>query len=235
MADDIHALAGPYVLGALATESERVAFEEHLTRCDLCAEEVGGLLATSAVLGRAVSQPPPPDLRGRVLDEVARSTQEPPERPVRAGRRLRPATWLAAACLVVAVATGVVAVRAQQRLNHETTRTQAIAAVLSAPDARTVTGRTASGGTLTAVASATRHSAVVTASGLPSLPNTKTYELWAIGRPGARPAGFVRPDSGPLVAPVPTGYDSLGLTVEPAGGSPRPTTTPLALLTIQRS
>jgi anti-sigma-K factor RskA len=240
MADDIHALAGPYVLGALATEAEREAFESHLAHCDLCAEEVGGLLATSAVLGRAVALPPPSGLRGRVLDEIVRTPQEAAGRPAKDRRRFpRPATLLAAACLVVAVASGAVAVRTQQRLDHETTRTQAIAAVLSAPDARTVTGRTPSGGMLTAVASPVRGSAVVTSSGLPALPSARTYELWAIGGRGARPAGLVRPDPGgriaPVVASVPAGYDRIGLTVEPAGGSPQPTTTPLALLSIRRA
>jgi anti-sigma-K factor RskA len=236
MADDIHALAGAYALGALTTGAERDAFEAHLAQCDLCAEEVGGLLATSAVLGRAVALPPPPDLRARVLDEITRTPQERAARPAarRVRRRVtRPATLLAAACLVVAAAAGTVAVRTQQRLDHRTTESRAIAAVLSAPDARTVTGRTTAGGSLTAVTSAVRRSAVIASSGLPALPDAKTYELWTMSASGARPAGLIHAGSAPVVASVPAGSTRIGLTVEPAGGSPQPTTTPLALLAVQ--
>lgn len=236
MADDVHALAGAYVLGALTSDAERDAFEAHLGRCEMCAEEVGGLLATSAVLGRAVAQPPPPDMRARVLEQIARTPQEPAERRARVLRFPRPATLLVAACLVVAAVAGGTAVRAQLRLDHEAASRRAIAAVLSAPDARPVTGRASAGGTITAVASPARQRAVITAAGLPSLPSARTYELWAIGAPGALPAGLIGAgDTAPLVASVPAGYDRIGLTVEPAGGSPRPTTTPLALLTIRRT
>jgi anti-sigma-K factor RskA len=233
MADDIHALAGAYVLGALATDTEREAFEAHLGRCDFCAAEVGGLLATSAVLGRAVALPPPPELRARVLDEVARTPQERTARHERWGRRLpRPATLLAAASLVVALAAGTVAVGTQQRLHRETARAQAIAAVLSAPDARTVTGRMSSGGTLSVTVSAARKRAVIAPSGLPAPPSGRTYELWAMSSSDAHPAGLVHPGSPPVVTSVPAGSDRIAVTVEPAGGSPRPTTTPLAVLTL---
>ncbi|GAA0318597.1 anti-sigma factor [Actinoallomurus spadix] len=233
MADDIHTLAGPYALGALTDDAEREAFEDHLAQCAFCAEEIDGLLATSAVLGRAVALPPPPDLRARVLGEIADTPQEQAAHPVRRARRLpRPATLLAAACLVVALAAGAVAVRTQQRLSQETARAQAIAAVLSAPDARTVTGRMSSGGTLTVTSSAARKSAVIAPSGLPALPSTKTYELWTMSGSGVRPAGTVQPGSAPVVTSLPAGHDRIGVTVEPAGGSPRPTTTPLAVLTL---
>jgi anti-sigma-K factor RskA len=291
MSDDAHALAGAYALGALSDEAERLAFEEHLARCEMCAEEVGGLLATSAVLGRAVALPPPAALRDQVLAEIGRvpqaprtpvrptpapppsapSGQAPPapahhpaqpdhaqpdharpgfarpggtgpvRRPARrvirlpAGRSRLAAAGLAAG-LVVAVGAGAVAVRAQQRLDEVRAADRAIAAVLSAPDARTTTGAAPGGGTVTMVVSASRQRVVVASTGLPALPASKTYELWMMGGSGVRPAGLLRADATghipPAVASVPPGAGRVGMTVEPAGGSPQPTTQPIVVLTI---
>ena len=253
MRDDVHALAGAYALGALVDEAERLAFEEHLARCEVCAEEVGGLLAASAVLSRAVALPPPPGLRDRVLAGIDQVSQSPPvpaepgdTGPARrsAGRLIplsakRPrliAAALVAACLAMAVGSGAVAVRSQQRLDRVTAADHAIAAVLSAPDARTATGTVPAGGTVNVVASPSRRQVVIASTGLLVLPASKTYELWTMSMAGARPAGFLHPDAAghisPLVANVPAGTDRLGLTVEPAGGSPQPTTQPVLVLTI---
>jgi anti-sigma-K factor RskA len=143
-------------------------------------------------------------------------------------------TLVAAACLAVAVAVGVVAVQDQQRIDQLTAANQAISAVLSAPDARATTARATGGGTVTLVSSPSRERVVVASSGLPALPGSKTYELWMMGPAGVRPAGLLRPNATghvPLrVATVPSGANRVGLTVEPAGGSAQPTTTPIVVL-----
>jgi anti-sigma-K factor RskA len=55
-----------------------------------------------------------------------------------------------------------------------------------------------------------------------------------MGARGVRPAGLVRPGSAGRIAPrvvaVPPGADRVGVTVEPAGGSPQPTTAPITVL-----
>jgi anti-sigma-K factor RskA len=146
----------------------------------------------------------------------------------------RVATLATAACLAVAVAVGVVAVRDQQRLDQLTAANQAISAVLSAPGARATTARATGGGTVTLVSAPSRDRVLVASSGLPTLPNSKTYELWMMGPAGIRPAGLLRPDATghvPLrVATVPGGANRVGLTVEPAGGSAQPTTAPIVVL-----
>jgi anti-sigma-K factor RskA len=143
-------------------------------------------------------------------------------------------TLVAAACLAVAVAVGVVAVQDQQRIDQLTAANQAISAVLSAPDARATTARAAGGGTVTLVSSPSRERVVVASSGLPALPSSKTYELWMMGPAGIRPAGLLRPNAtGHIalrIATVPSGANRVGLTVEPAGGSAQPTTTPIVVL-----
>ena len=112
----------------------------------------------------------------------------------------------------------------------------AIAAVLSAPDARTTSAATSAGGTATVVASAREGKLVFTSSGLPVLSAQQVYELWLIGQGGARPAGLVPPASGESTAPVlASGLeagDKVGVTVEPAGGTTSPTTAPIVVMAV---
>jgi anti-sigma-K factor RskA len=114
-----------------------------------------------------------------------------------------------------------------------------IASLLSAPDALVASAATSAGGTATVVAS--RHAAamVFTSVGLPVLPPASVYELWFIGTGGARPAGLVpsAPSGGlestpPVRASGLSGGDAIGVTVEPAGGSAAPTTSPIVVLTL---
>jgi anti-sigma-K factor RskA len=109
-----------------------------------------------------------------------------------------------------------------------------IAAVLAAPDARIASAGTSAGGTATVVASLRERAIVFTSAGLRALPPTHVYELWFIGSGGARPAGLV-PDAtgGSTLAILAAGFaadDRVGVTVEPAGGTDSPTTTPIVVL-----
>jgi RNA polymerase sigma factor (sigma-70 family) len=99
----------------------------------------------------------------------------------------------------------------------------------SAPDARTETERTSVGGTVTVVVSAGQQAAVVSATGMRSLPSAQTYQLWVIGPDGARSAGLLSGAgrAGPVLASGVELGDRIGITVEPAGGTSSPTTTPV--------
>lgn len=107
-----------------------------------------------------------------------------------------------------------------------------IAALLSAPDALVATAATSAGGTATVVASLGAAAMVFTGAGLPVLPPSSVYELWFIGAGGARPAGLVPLTPAPVLAAGLSGGDAIGVTVEPAGGSAAPTTTPIVVLTL---
>lgn len=230
-AHDIHALAGPYALGGLP-EDERRLFEAHLQVCETCRQEVRGLIETATRLGTAAAEEPPAALRESVMREVARTAQLPPRVDDPATRRrprwsARTATWFAAACLVVAVAAGAVAVRAQQRADRLDDARARVAAVLSAPDATSAMSPATPYGRGVLIASKSRNRVVFSLAGAKPLPKAKAYELWLMtGDGGARPAGLIT-GPGTVLSGAIGDARQVGVTVEPAGGSPRPTTKPI--------
>jgi len=243
---DLHALVGAYALDAL-DGAERDRFERHLRGCRACESEVRGFAATATALAMATAAEPPPGLKQRVLAAAAVTRQSPPTVAKAAARR-RPHTsaprraWLprlalsaAAAGLVAAAALGGVTVWTQHQLTTAQAENQAIAAVLAAPDAQIASARTSAGGIATVVASHSAGSIVFTSAGLQALPPSKVYELWFLGKT-ARPAGLLPPARAGRTAPVLAAGlavgDKVGVTVEPAGGSSSPTTTPIVVLTL---
>jgi anti-sigma-K factor RskA len=124
----------------------------------------------------------------------------------------------------------------RRELDRTRAQNQAIAAVLAAPDARIITQATAVGGTATVVVSRAEQKMIFTTTGLPPLPAAKVYELWLIGPPQIRKAGLLpAPSAGktpPLLASGLVAGDKVGVTVEPAGGTSKPTTTPILLMSL---
>ncbi|MDL4813222.1 anti-sigma factor [Actinomadura opuntiae] len=231
MTHDPHDLAGPYALDALA-DTERRRFERHLSGCTACAEEAAGLRETAARLALAASHRPPDELRGRVMAEIARTRQSPP--PL--GRRLpSPRThglnWLAAAaCLVLALAGGGAAWHFHRSAEHAQALNHQVTAVMTAPDAHTSTTRAPTGATVTVVASRSLGKAVVTTSGLRHLPSAKTYQMWWLGPTAPRSAGTLNYTTHPVVTTGLGDAQRFGVTVEPASGSPQPTSDPILTL-----
>ncbi|MEU8714325.1 anti-sigma factor [Streptomyces sp. NPDC048663] len=251
--EDPHSLAAPYALDALES-GERRRFEKHLATCDRCAAEVRALTEDAVRLAWSTAAPPPLAMRERVLAAVRATPQAPaPARehvpslpphvwgtqppPSRGGRRplfVPFATATAAAALVVASLFAVQAGRTQDRLDAERAQAREIAHVLAAPDARSTAGRDSRGRSIAAVVSVSTGEAVVTLSGYGTPPNGRVHQLWLM-RPRAQPRslGLFAADT-PLVA---TGLDrsatSLAVTVEPAGGSPQPTSQPVVQLALK--
>ncbi|OEJ27734.1 anti-sigma factor [Streptomyces agglomeratus] len=245
---ELHTLTGAYALHALGPE-ERAEFERHLDDCPPCAQEVRELGATAARLGLAVTVTPPAGLKEQVMRRITAERQDPPkvQQPVpgaAAGRRGRTLPRLAlAACLAAATAFGGVAVwqhqearDAQEQAQRSERRSEALASVLAAPDARVTTGKLTDGATATVVVSRDRDKAAFLASGMPEPPRGKVYQLWFDDGGTMRSAGLMdrsvlaRPALAMLMdGPVGTAR-AMGITVEPAGGSPQPTTAPLALM-----
>ncbi|MEU3610387.1 anti-sigma factor [Streptomyces sp. NPDC035033] len=242
---DLHALAAAYALHALDA-TERDGFAAHLPRCEDCRRDVAEFEATAARLASAVGRTPPPALKQRTLAAVDGVRQLPPRIPP-----ARPVTGLAravkrgavplalAASLAAAVSFAGLAAwqhrqgeEARDRARQAEQRLDAVSAVLAAPDARTVHGRTTDGALATVVSSDRRNQAVFTATGLPAPARGHTYQLWLAHDGTMRPAGFLHSDGTVLIDGDPADATAVGLTVEPAGGSPQPTTRPLLLLAL---
>ena len=240
---DLHSLSGAYALDALEAGSEQDRFVRHLSRCQSCASEVRGFREVATAMALAAAAEPPAELRGRVLAAAARTRQVPPEvsthaRPHRSRARVPWVPWLsgvvATASIVVAVLFGFARAHTQDELNQVRAENQAIALLLSAPQAKLLTHEVTNGGVATVVLAADRHELAVVTNGLPALPSGKVYQLWLIGKPKIVSAGLLPPaKDGRTPAVLATGVvkgDTLGLTVEPAGGSAQPTTTPILAL-----
>ncbi|MEU9147999.1 anti-sigma factor [Streptomyces sp. NPDC048349] len=241
-ATDAHTLAAAYALGALE-DGERKVFEAHLQACETCQQEVAEFEATAARLAAAVSQPPPAAAKAQVMAAIDDVRQLPPRTPVPAtkpapgGMLRRRAVPLALAASVAAAALGGIAVwQTQNGQDYKQQARQAqqkldvVSAVLAAPDARTVHGRAANGALTTVVASDRQNKAVFTAANLPAPAPGKTYQLWLDHDGTMRPAGLIHDDGTVVLTGNPTDAGAVGLTLEPAGGSPQPTTKPLLLM-----
>ncbi|MFD4628377.1 anti-sigma factor domain-containing protein [Streptomyces sp. NPDC058284] len=255
--DDPHTFTGAYALHALGDE-ERAAAEEHLARCEACAQEVREFTETAARLGQATAVAPRRGMRDDVLRRITTIRQEVPRTGPDTGpdagpdaergpgpgnvrqRAHRLSRWALAACLAAAASLGGTAVWQHQqaqdaREQARQTQRQAedIAAVLAAPDARTRTGKLSGGGSGTVVVSASRDRAAFLVAGLPAPPRGKVYQLWFDDGGGMRPAGLLDPGADTESLLLDGRVDrarGMGITVEPAGGSPRPTSAPVALM-----
>ncbi|MFD5427400.1 anti-sigma factor domain-containing protein [Streptomyces sp. NPDC127084] len=113
-------------------------------------------------------------------------------------------------------------------------QSQALANVLTAPDVRTSSASLGSAtATGTVAVSRERDRAVFLAAGLPRPDAGKVYQLWFADGTTMRPAGLLA-SSGAAETILMDGAvgpaTGMGVTVEPAGGSPQPTSQPLALL-----
>ncbi|MFZ0165936.1 MAG: anti-sigma factor, partial [Trebonia sp.] len=154
-------------------------------------------------------------------------------------RLIRPSQAGIAAILALAAALVfllVTQVTTRQELRQSQSANHAIAAVLAAPDARIETMPATVGGSVTAVLSVRQHEAVVTAVGLPAPAGSRIYQLWVMSPAGARsagqlPASHAGSTSLVLAVEVEPG-DRLGVTVEPAGGTAQPTTTPVVVMPV---
>lgn len=242
---ELHTLAGAYVLDAVS-DSERASFSAHLADCAECREEVGELREAAARLGTAQAVRPRPELREPTVRAAYQTSQLAPviartQTEHGNGRRLRlgrvrtvPAILTLAAAVAVAAGIAVGTHYADQQAQRSQQRARMVADVFSAPDAVMRTAPISTGGMAIVVTSRREHMGVFIARGLRALPVARSYELWLMGPHGERPAGMLtvrgKGMAGPaLLAPMSAG-DMIGLTVEPASGSLRPTSAPVVMI-----
>jgi anti-sigma factor RsiW len=234
---DVHALTGAYALHALS-DVERAEFERHLAECPACTQEVAELRATATRLGSAAATTPPTGLRDAVFADVRQVRQESPRLDTAPARRhggrlaVRLTAAAAALLLVASVVLGVLLVRQREATDAAEQRATAMATLLAAEDARVVT-RHGDAGTVSVVFSRAQGRLLLLTDGMAPAPSGHDYQAWAIGS-AVRSAGLVRPVGGTTTLAVDDLGDAaaIGITVEPAGGSPQPTAEPVVELSL---
>ncbi|MFF2371472.1 anti-sigma factor domain-containing protein [Agromyces sp. NPDC058110] len=255
-AGDLRDLAAAYALDAL-DEPDRARFELALADSPELQAEVDAFRAIASGLGDAIEPvAPPASLKAGLFDRLDSAPQErradaaasvapdlqvsdagPATAPVadlaahRARRRMAIA-WSSAAAVVLLVAG--VFIGASWFGPNGWGAQREMASLTAASDAQQTTAQVTGGGEVTLVSSAEQGRSAILADGLDALGDEHTYELWYIDEAGAISAGtfdvaaagetwrILEGDFAPGVA--------VGITVEPAGGSPQPTTEPVAVI-----
>lgn len=220
----VEGLLGAYALDAV-DDAERAQVEEHLQECPRCVEELRTYADTAGWLSEGLQTPPPPRLRGRLLDQVAQEATV--VRPMR--RTRRPAQWLAGVAAAGLIAVGGWGIWAA--LDEDLTPTQQ---VVQAADAVQHEARV-DGHTLTVVTSQEQERAVLLSTDLPDLEEGQVYQAWFVRGDGVIESAGVLPDPGAdaELSGNPQGSTALALSVEPEGGSQRPSSEPIAQIPLQ--
>lgn len=159
-------------------------------------------------------KPAGPDAR----DELAQARKRREDRRGASGAR----RWLVGVAAAAAIALGGVGVGA-----YIADQNDPVNQVARAGDLREASVNVVGGGKATLLISASEDAAVVKMSGVPAPPAGKVYQMWLIPKDGSAPVSQGLMDEQALSKPaVVQGIHSaasLGITVEPAGGSKAPT------------
>ncbi len=211
---DVHELTAGYALDALEP-AERATFEEHLSSCERCREELQGFWQVSSALAHAAGGPTPPaSLRGRILEQ-ARSERSNVV-PFRRRTVVLPAlSSVAAVAAVAAIGLGIWATSLSSDLDGAHSQL----AVLGDPNARTFASES---GKADLVVTPKGDAALVVRA-LPAAPKGKDYEIWVLEDGVPRRAGlFEQPGVALLTRPVAAGQ-TIAVTLEDDGGVDAPT------------
>jgi anti-sigma-K factor RskA len=228
-----------YVLGVL-DDPEMSEIRSHLARaCENCSAGVRRARNLTTLIGAAASPAQPPArLKRRIMAAIGAETPS---------RSFWAPLWaaVAAAAIVAAVFFNVRNQRAGEELararaesvrqGQELVRLNEALTILSAPDARQVVfGEGAPRPPRGRVFVDPKRGVLLLASNLPPAPAGKIYEMWIIPKGGKpAPAGLFQSGADATALHVQPGavdvasVAAVAVTLEPAGGVPQPTSTPI--------
>jgi hypothetical protein len=211
-----------YALGALESDEDR-AIAEHADGCETCSAELRYLAPAVGVLAESVDQQPPPaELRERVMAVVREEAESEAPAASRARSRrsfnwsgflMRPATALATVAVIAAGVGGYLAANGDDPAPADT-----FACTSPLPDAGC--------SVVVEDGAATMH-----VHGMPALPDGSVYKVWVSSGGAAKPsATFVPHDDGTATAAVPeaaSDVDAVLVTRERRPGTRTPTFPPV--------
>lgn len=241
--EEVGQLLEAYALGAVPPE-EGAHIEEHLADCLACWDHLSESQRAAALLALAVPlEEPRESLRQRIIAQARRESEPAPEASPRPWRL--PRLLAVGATAVVLAAAGALSwslvetrnlhsdyhdIQHQAAANQQQVDlTRQLVGVLMRPDVETQ-AMVASG--MAAGASASyvwtrdgKLGAIVCHHDLPNLPKGKVYQLWLSCDQGAMDGGTFTASEGQcqhLVALECSWPAAVGVSVEPEGGSPSP-------------
>jgi anti-sigma-K factor RskA len=220
---EIHHLGAAYALDAL-DDRERAAYEAHFATCELCRTDVREYRAAAAELATLTAGPPPPDVKARVMGEIATTRQMSPLPPAVARLSGRRPSRAVTAILAIAAAALFFVAGAVVLGNDDDSFGDEMAAMMEDPTFRVV--ELAGDGQGSLKVAWTADQAAVIGGDLPEPGEDKRYELWMIDGGGAHAMHLLDPaEDGQVrrlmaIEGAPSGW---GVTIEPARGSTVPT------------
>jgi len=217
-----------YALGALDAD-ETAALETHLQTCESCRVELADFQRVSAGLLSALPpQAPRPALK-RILQKRLAAAR--PQFKLSFGQAAIASAFILLLALNIISISQVYSLKQQQaELSRQHYSEQTAIAMLAYPGTQPVSfDQNGISGSL--LVDRNRNLLAVFAWHLPPAPAGKTYQMWLIDAKGDRTSGgLLTPEAdrpfvmAVIASPGPlTGFNGLGITLEPSGGSPKPT------------
>lgn len=221
-----------YALGALDA-NDVPALEAHLRTCKSCTADLAAYRQiTDGLLAALPPHSPPAGLKKRIQQRLAREAGSSSSRAMWSfGRIAFGAAFVLLLGLNALSLLQLNSIRqAQAEQDARSTTAQTAIAMLAYPGTQVVAfDQNGIAGSL--LVDKQRNLLAVFAWHLPPTPSAKVYQLWLVDPQGNRTSGgFLVPETGypfattVIQSPAPlSGFTSLGVTVEPQGGSPEPT------------
>ncbi len=227
-------LKDAYVLGALL-EEERRELERYLVAHPERQAEVDELSAIAGLLALSPQeQEPPPELRRRIMDTVEAEAAHPS--PSRRSWLARIGELLSARNLALGAATMLVIglfswnMVLQGEMQDLQGRVQSLQSQPQEPQMVELGGAGTEQGARAELITLEGDRAVLVVENMPPVPEGKTYQIWVIEDDVPQPSGLFKPKQDSVAAVVEHPIDEadvVAVTVEPEGGSPKPTTDPM--------